>query len=213
MPRSIKTQAVLLAGVAIWGIVVGIGVWVVHAYEWTPGRQGDPQPQWPAGSRLRLDGRRATLVMFAHPRCPCTRASVTELAEITAQARDAVAVTVLFFRSHKDARAWAETNAWRRAEAIAGVRVLDDPDGEESARFGAETSGSVLLYDKAGHLIFSGGITTGRGLTGPNPGRDAILALLSGRSTSRIQTPVFGCSLRDLAGVEGGFSNEPATQD
>jgi hypothetical protein len=52
-----------------------------------------------------------------------------------------------------------------------------------------------LLYDTAGRLLFSGGITAARGHSGDNAGREAIVALLAGAPTDRTQTPVFGCKL------------------
>ena len=38
----------------------------------------------------------------------------------------------------------------------------------------AITSGQTLLYDTKGHLVFSGGITGGRGHEGDNTGRESI---------------------------------------
>ena len=59
-------------------------------------------------------------------------------------------------------------HSWRSAAAIPGVTVHVDHDGGEARRFGAETSGFVVLYDAHGELLFAGGITTGRGQAGDN---------------------------------------------
>jgi hypothetical protein len=77
------------------------------------------------------------------------------------------------------------------------VTVLDDVDGTEARRFGALTSGQVVVYDADGRLRFSGGITPARGHAGDNAGRSAIIALLEGASSASVETPVFGCSLLD----------------
>jgi hypothetical protein len=75
------------------------------------------------------------------------------------------------------------------------VHLIEDPGGCEAARFGAQTSGDVLLYGADARLLFRGGITPGRGHVGDNPGWDAIIRLISGGSTSLSEAPVFGCPL------------------
>ena len=67
----------------------------------------------------------------------------------------------------------------------------------EATRFGALTSGHVLLYGADAALLFSGGITASRGHVGENPGRSAIVTLLSGQRPERGRTPTFGCLLPD----------------
>jgi hypothetical protein len=42
-------------------------------------------------------------------------------------------------------------------------RARADAEGVEMHRFGALTSGQTLVYDAAGRLLFSGGITASRG--------------------------------------------------
>ncbi len=69
-------------------------------------------------------------------------------------------------------------------------------DGDEARRFGAATSGHVMLYDAAGRLHFSGGITPARGHEGDSLGRDAVIDLIEAyRSAGRRCSPVFGCPL------------------
>jgi hypothetical protein len=58
----------------------------------------------------------------------------------------------------------------------------------------------VILYDAAGRLRFSGGITAARGHAGDNLGRSAIVELLEGDSPTATATPVFGCSLLEAHG-------------
>ena len=70
-----------------------------------------------------------------------------------------------------------------------------DGDGAEARRFGVATSGHVLLYDPRGDLIFSGGITAGRGERGDNRGRAALLGRIMGTGREGLEHPVFGCPL------------------
>jgi hypothetical protein len=135
-------------------------------------------------------------MIFAHPRCPCSDATIGELALIMAQARDRVDAFVLLFTPRTGGSDFARTQLARDAESIPGVHLINDPDGIESRRFGAITSGQTLLYDAHGVLLFSGGITASRGHAGGNYGRSAILSLLETGDAPRRMTPVFGCNIR-----------------
>ena len=80
----------------VWAAAVSGGFAVLMRYKSTPGEAHRPPAQWPRESRLqRASGQRATLVLFAHPECPCTRASVTELARLVAGAQDQLAARVV----------------------------------------------------------------------------------------------------------------------
>jgi hypothetical protein len=171
------------------------GLLVVWDHELTPGPAGHPPSQWPAESRLRLKPDRATLVLFAHPHCPCTRASLEELARILSHGRERVGVYVLFLRPPGFTDEWARTDLWHSASLLPGVEALTDEDGAEARRFGARTSGEVALYDAAGRLRFHGGITPSRGHSGDNIGRDTIVALLRQDAADRSESPIFGCHL------------------
>jgi len=94
---------------------------------------------------------------------------------------------------------WVQTDLWHRAIGIPGVSVRSDHDGVEARRFGVATSGEALLYDRAGRLIFAGGITAARGHSGDNEGRAALVDLLTDHSATHAGTPVFGCPLFDSA--------------
>jgi hypothetical protein len=118
-----------------------------------------------------------------------------ELNRVLATYRGELAVRVLFFTPSDAGPEWRQSSLWESAEAIPGVTVEADLDGHQARRFGAETSGDVLLYDRQGALLFQGGITAGRGHAGDNPGASAIVALLSSRQATTRETPVFGCSL------------------
>ncbi len=137
--------------------------------------------------------------MLAHPRCPCTRASIGELARITAQVQGRVSAYVLFLKPPASGSDWEDTDLRQTAATIPGVTVLSDVDGAEAHRFGAETSGHTLLFDTDGQLLFSGGITQLRGHAGDNAGESAVLSLVETHTAERAQTFVFGCSLFNYA--------------
>ena len=89
------------------------------------------------------------------------------------------------------------TDLWRSAARIPGVAVLSDLNGTEAHLFEAQASGQTMLYDAAGNLQFSGGITASRGHSGDSPGRSAILSIIDTGNSSTSHTSVYGCSLHD----------------
>ena len=185
-----------LAGI-IWLVSVGAGLAILLAYERSPGAAATVPSHWPAESGIERRPGAPVLLLFAHPHCPCSGASIEELDRIMARTGTTVATRVLFIKPSGVAEDWQSTDLWRKAAAIRGVSVASDDGGREASLFGAATSGQAILYGADGQLLFSGGITGARGHAGDNPGRSAILALLNGGRATRSVTPVFGCSLRD----------------
>lgn len=130
-----------------------------------------------------------------HPKCPCSRATLAELARIVEENHGGLAVCVEFVTPAAASADWNDTWSHRRAAAMPGVRIAADPSGVEARRFGVETSGHVLVYDPRGNLAFSGGITRARGHEGANLGRSAVACLAAGATPEVRQTRVFGCPL------------------
>ncbi len=160
---------------------------------------------FPASSLVQREPGKFALVLAIHPRCPCSRATLGELAKIMARGQGRVQAQVLCYKPEGAVDAWAQTDLWRSAAAIPDVRVLADEGGREAARFGAETSGQTLLFDGAGRLLFHGGITASRGHAGDNAGSDAVLAQLIG-TTARQTTQVFGCPIRECDELQASVS-------
>jgi len=197
MPGRMKKIVSGLAGLA-WLAGVGVGLSILWEYEHAPGVVvGTAPSSWPPSTGMGRVPGRATLVMLVHPQCPCSRASVGELALVMARAQGLVDAHVLFYRPAGVAANWHQTDLWSAAEAIPGVEVAVDENGAAASRFGVATSGHTLLYDDLGQLQFSGGITGSRGHAGDNAGRTAIVSLLLHQAAERRFTSVFGCSLLD----------------
>ena len=188
-------RLILIFSTVFWAVTVGASLGMLWEYSASPGAEGDPPQVWPADSKLPAPSGSPVLVMIAHPQCPCSRASIGELARLMAEAPVEISATVLFVKPAGADQAWSETDLWRKAAAIPGVRVLSDDDALEARRFGAATSGQTVVYDGEGRLQFSGGITASRGHAGDNAGLSAILSLLARPVAHLANTPVFGCSL------------------
>lgn len=106
-------------------------------------------------------------------------------------------IYVLFVKPKGSPEDWDRSDLWNSAARIPGVSVLIDDNGIEATRFGAATSGQVLLYDENGALRFHGGITESRGHVGENAGGRAIESLVNRGVADRDRTLVFGCPLFD----------------
>jgi hypothetical protein len=178
----------------LWAAAVLAGFAALTRYKQTPGAAQAGAPSWPEASDIELERGRATVIMFAHPKCPCTRASLDELANVVRAAPDAATVYVAFMKP-PSGEGWENSDLWQKASAIPGVRVRVDADGREAARFGASVSGEALLYGADGALAFQGGITAARGHAGDSLGRQRLIALLTGGSADRHDAPTFGCGL------------------
>lgn len=183
----------------LWLAAVTLGLLGVTAYDSAPSPAEASGQKWPAASSLQRDAEKVTLLLFAHPHCPCTRATLAELERVLAHPAHRPRVYILFVRPEGTPAGWEQTNLWRDATTQPGVTVRVDEDGQEARRFGAVASGHALLYNTQGALVFSGGITAARGHEGDNLGTDALSAALDANvSTPQLaphRTPVFGCAL------------------
>jgi hypothetical protein len=207
--RLNKAKMMLIASAVLWAFAVSGGLWIIWDYENSPGTNATPPARWPADSRIPRVSNGATLIMMAHPNCPCTRASVGELALLMARTQGRVTAFVLLLKPRGVPENWEKTDLWNSAASIPSVYVLSDEEGIEAERFHSKTSGQTLLYDADGRLLFSGGITAARGHSGDNAGRNAIVGLLMQSEAERplpptgqptwgvTETSVFGCPLFD----------------
>ena len=190
--------------VLLWLGGVAVGFWLLTDYATRPSALGAAPSQWPPASHLRRSAMGKTLLMFVHPRCPCSEASIAELFRIMEHQSAPIAAYVLFIQPAGVPEEWTDTPLWRHARQIPGVIVRADSRGEEASRFAAETSGQTLVYDAAGRLAFNGGVTAARGHYGENRASDEVLALLRDDELGSGKAVVFGCPL--------GVKNKPCCE-
>jgi hypothetical protein len=181
--------------IAIWGIGVLLGMANLMRYQMTPAARAAAPGHWPADVNFLPSTLHPTLIMTLHPRCPCSRASLHELEQIMAHSAGRLEAHVLFVVPQNAPSDWQHGDLWRIALSIPGVTLAIDKDGHAAAAFGASTSGQVMVYDIAGQLRFSGGITDGRGHEGDNDGLLSILDIVRNGRSGVVTTPVYGCSL------------------
>ncbi len=183
------------AVVAVWLAGTGYGLSRLWVYDGTAGKGARPPGDWPSTAPLPPPQGRPALLLFAHPRCPCSRATLDELEFVLDRADNRADVWAFFFAPAGSEPGWEKTDLWQRAASLPGVTAVRDEGGRCARSFGAHTAGQILLYDAGGRLVFSGGITASRGHRGENRGRDSVLALLTGAGGAAREAPVFGCPL------------------
>lgn len=184
--------------IVLWVMGVTLGIGALVRFDLRAGPATTPPATWPGESRLPRNRDGATLILFAHPRCPCTRASLAELHRILAKSDAHTAAIVVFIQPDGTSDEWVRKGAlWESAATSAGVVCVADPGLREAAIFRARTSGQVVLYDGAGRRQYAGGITAARGHEGANAGEQAVTACLAGHPAPATTAPVFGCPLHE----------------
>lgn len=198
MKSKVKQIVLLAFFLGVWLIGVGYGFKTLNTYRETPGIGNLKNDDWPTLSNIRREFSDLTMLLFVHPYCPCSKATLHVLNEIIARVGGMVSVTVIFVKEKGtlvSEENWETTELWQSAKAIPRVKVVLDVSAEEARRFGALTSGQTLIFNKDGKLEFSGGITPARGHVGDSAGKFAILALARSQPPLQRTAPVFGCSL------------------
>jgi hypothetical protein len=190
-----KSRAALVVAVVAWLGAVTSGFAIYQRYESTPGSAGAPTVDWPADASIPLERQGLTLVLAIHPHCPCSAATVHELERVLAPRPGRARLNVLLFKPANAPDSWASSSTSRTLANMADSKIWLDACGRKAARFGAVTSGQLLVYDGDGRLRFAGGITPLRGQNGANAGSESLEALLDDTQTELRHTPVFGCSL------------------
>jgi len=199
--------------VASWLLALFAAMLLLERYKNTPGPVGAVRTTWPVTARLAHATDQPTLLLFVHPRCTCTRATLAELDTFLPRYAGRVHACAVFWAPSDLPATWTHTDTWRTASAMPGLAVRLDPDGREAARFGVLTSGHALLYAADGRLLFSGGITPSRGHMGDSAGleqlRRALAAALHdgpARPAAALgRAPVFGCGLDARTGTRAGI--------
>jgi hypothetical protein len=186
---------ILGVAVLLWGAGISLGAAKLLRYENAPGELANAPVMWPGASNLQRTPGLPTIVVMGHPYCPCTRATIGELALLMTRLHGKATAVVSFIHPDGTPEHWEETDLWRSAAAIPGVTVVSDQSDREADLFHAQASGQTFLYDTDGRLRFNGGITAARGHAGDNIGRSSIVSLVTGEGEAQTSTSVYGCEL------------------
>jgi len=193
---SFGISGILKAALLISWVPVVLGLtYLLEVHDSAPGTLGHTIKSWPVASALIPSFGKPTLLFFAHPQCPCTRASIEELDRLVSSVPGKAKLIVIFLKPSSVGDSWNNTDLWTHAKRIPGAQTLADTDGQECRRFGAFTSGTTILFSPTGEELFRGGLTMSRGHEGDSLGLEAISGYLRTNRISLHSTPVFGCAL------------------
>jgi len=172
----------------------GVGLCLLALYENTPATAVEGPALWPSELLIPRAKSGYTLVVAIHPQCPCTAATLQELAVAITHCPH-MQVDLLFIKPPKMPVEWVKSDLWRTASAFPNSRLIVDEQGKLSATLHAQNSGQTYLYDADGHLVYSGGLTASRGHAGDNDGLGSIISIVNKETTISNAKPVFGCPL------------------
>jgi len=196
-PQRLAVRIAVAVAVVLWLAGVVLGTQFVWAYKTTPGVSAVAPAKWPGSKLVAPAVGRSTLVMFVHPLCSCTRASLAELESVLRQSDGRVSAWVMVLHPGGTSDEWQNSSTLAAARHIPGVHLVMDTDGAEADRFRAATSGQVVLYDAQGELQFSGGITGARGHVGDNTGEARVVSFVNTGTADSHEHSVYGCGLHD----------------
>lgn len=177
----------------LWTLLLTAGAGALSLYEFKGSVPAGVTDPWPDNPAIRLDAERPTLLMFLHPRCPCSAASIAQLDRVLSRSR--FRAYVLIARPSGVPEDWDEGANIEAARRLPDSTLLIDPGGALAQRFGALHSGMIQAFDREGNRLFSGGITASRGHEGDSLGSLSLLDIGAGKAPSVAATPVFGCPL------------------
>jgi hypothetical protein len=198
---STSRQRSVLLRTFRWGLLVAslasasLGwMWLLeHAFRPTATR--DFVAQWPCGARPVPAEADTRIIVFAHPYCPCTRATLDQLDQSLTRFPHNTFVRVVFTTAGLHGRDIAESGLVAFARRMPRVDVYLDETAEETLRFQARVSGEVLAFDRSGNCQFHGGLTSGRGHRGESTGQRQLERVAVGDSTAPFIGPVYCCVL------------------
>ncbi len=193
-PRKFKIPGTLLV-VTGWTLAIGALHYKMNAYSYTQGVPAQSDQQWPDRTAIPLNPKQDTLLVFIHPKCACSRATLGELNRLLPEIKSSMATTILFHLPKGQSKDWHRGKNWEIANELPGVSIVIDAGGDEMRRFRVHASGQALLYSSSGRLLFSGGLTPARGHSGDSVGRQALLSRAQTGRIPTTDTPVYGCAL------------------
>src|SRR5437868_14665541 len=95
-----------------WGLLVISGFIALLKYGNTAGGRGQTPSQWPPDTRLSQSNDKPTLLVFIHPQCSCSSATIGELERIMTDIAGKARVQAVFYRPKDKGKDWLESVTW-----------------------------------------------------------------------------------------------------
>jgi len=181
--------------VGVWFAAAVFGISSLHKYSSTPAPSDPPRGNWPLASAIVPCSTKSTFVIFLHPHCPCSRASVAAMNEIMNTFPNSAEFHAVFVRPAGVNADWLQSDLYQACKGNDRLVTSIDDNGVEAVKFGAKASGQTYIYDANHQLAFSGGLTSGRGMEEKGEERKMVASALIKRQNSPLHSPTFGCAL------------------
>ncbi|QEG20794.1 hypothetical protein [Mariniblastus fucicola] len=175
------------------------GFAVLVDYSSRPGPVAPTPRQFPAQAFPDREKGTPTIVVAYHPKCPCTFATVRCLERLRTEFRCKPNLIAYAYRPESAPDSWIESSSTAILRKFEGTVIDPDAEASVSRQFGARVSGHVFVYDGNDKLVFSGGITPGRGHEGYCEASLQFVRSVNGATTESTQWPIFGCEINRVA--------------
>jgi hypothetical protein len=183
-----KRHFCILIIVVFWIICTGFFYRQMLNFDITPGVASlNPPATWPT------EFHKPTLIVFLHPKCTCSAASLTQIAKLQSRLPDRFQTILVLWQPSNGNSEWANLPQPDFGQ-LADYKLVLDKEGRMARKFDAHTSGQSFLYDADGQIRFSGGLTSTRGDSESGPAFSTLAQLIAKQDSSKT-APVFGCSL------------------
>lgn len=201
--------ALLALALGIWGASLATAWSRLYSHAYQATETGRGVPRWPQGTLLGETASRFRIVVFVHPFCPCTAATVRELDESLTRIPDDVTIDAIAVTAGFSPEELLRSRTLEALRRMPRVRLHSDPEGHERALFGAVVSGETFGFDPHGRRVFHGGVTPGRGHQGDADGQRELEDLAAGRRQAPAEAPVFGCRLPGAESPRTALADSP----
>ena len=183
-------------------MAIVIGNWLLFEYSNRPSDSGqiknhlsqiDSLPDALTNKNASSE-KRSTILVFYHPHCPCTVATIRNLERSWTRLSQDSTILAFAYRPSETGDSWISSTSTGILKRM-GANVIVDPDGQNCTKFGVLTSGHLLVYNDEGALQFSGGVTSSGGHEGDCPAISDLVQKISNQSKQAKQWPVYGCQI------------------
>src|SRR6267142_2388289 len=147
--KSAGFKPVWMLALLFWLALIASGQFWLLRYSFARGATASAPDSIPAFLNCSTTPSRPQLFLSLHPRCPCSRATVNELAKILTRVPNASEVTVLLYKPANEPDPWMNGTLRDECRRM-GCKIRADPGGLLASSLGSRTSGSVVLYDADG---------------------------------------------------------------
>lgn len=189
MPQ-IRTKRRRVLGVVTaclaWAGCLGFGWHAAMVYDTTPGKQAARAPLGQAAQKSAF-----RCVVVAHALCPCTRATLRGIKAAIETYPNDFECEIVFAGMSPDGSENLDI-----AESIPGAKVTRMSASDAAKKFDAHTSGQTYIFDRNGKEIYSGGVTSQRGLDDPRYALEIFKEIYEGGLKVK-PLSVYGCALGD----------------